>query len=103
MKLLKERARREPHRNFFSHRVVMPWNALPEKVVSSNTTQQFKIEYDKCGGGGLKICSPFYPERSHTMCEAIQVNSGKHCTRCLAMGSKLYGFKAPDAEMIILF
>ena len=37
------------------------------------------------------------------MCEAIQVNSDKHCTRCLAMGSKIYGFKATDTEMIILF
>ena len=37
------------------------------------------------------------------MCEAIQVNSDKHFTRCLAMGSKIYGFKATDTEMIILF
>ena len=26
----KERSKREPRRNFFSHRVVIPWNALPE-------------------------------------------------------------------------
>ena len=37
-----------------------------------------------------------------TACEATQVNSGKHCTRCLPMDSKIYGFKAPDPEMIIL-
>ena len=49
-KVCKERSRREPHRNFFSQRVVIPWNALPEKVVSSKTTLQFEIEYDKCGG-----------------------------------------------------
>ena len=50
MKLLKERSRREPCRHFFSQRVVIPWNALPEKVVSSKTMLQFKIEYDKYGG-----------------------------------------------------
>ena len=48
MKLVKERPRREPRRNFFSQRVVIPWNALQEKVVSSKTTLQFNIEYDKC-------------------------------------------------------
>ena len=52
MKIYKERSRREPRRNFFSQRVVIPWNALPEKVVSSKTTRLFKIEYDKCGEGG---------------------------------------------------
>ena len=38
MKLFKERSRHEPRRNFFSQRVVSPWNALPDKVVSSKTT-----------------------------------------------------------------
>ena len=52
MKLLKERSRREPRRNVFSQRVVIPWNALPEKVVISKTTKQFNIAYDKCVGGG---------------------------------------------------
>ena len=37
------------------------------------------------------------------MCEAIQVNSGKQCTRCPAMGSKIFGFRATDAEMIYCF
>ena len=34
-KLFKERSRREPRRNFFSQGVVIPWNALPDKVVTS--------------------------------------------------------------------
>ena len=50
MKLFKERLIREPRRIFFSKRVVIPRTALPEKVVSSKTTRQFKIEYGKCGG-----------------------------------------------------
>ncbi len=57
MKLLKERSRREPRRNVFSQRVVIPWNALPVKVVSSKTTRLLKIEYDKTSvgrGWGLK-------------------------------------------------
>ena len=74
MKIYKERSRREPRRNFFSQRVVIPWNALPEKVVSSKTTRLFKIENDKCGQGVVKIISPFYPNWPHTVCEATQVN-----------------------------
>ena len=52
LKIYKERSKREPRGNFFSQRVVIPWNALPEKVVCSKSTLQFKIEY-KLGGGGL--------------------------------------------------
>ena len=49
--IYEERSKREPRRNFFSQRVVIPWNAQPEKVVCSKSTLQFKIEYDKfCGG-----------------------------------------------------
>ena len=35
MKLFKERSRHEPRRNFFSQSVVIPRNALPDKVVTS--------------------------------------------------------------------
>ena len=37
LKISKDRSKREPGRNFFSQRVVIPWNALPEKVVCSNS------------------------------------------------------------------
>ena len=75
MHIYKERSRHEPRKNFFSQRVVIQWNALPEKVVSSNTMRLLKIEYDKCGeGGGVKISSHFYPDWPHTVCEATQVN-----------------------------
>ena len=47
LKIYKERSKREPRRNFFSQRVVIPWNALPERVVCSKSTLQFKIEFDK--------------------------------------------------------
>ena len=50
LKIYKEISKREPRRNFFSQRVVIPWNARPEKVVCSNSTLQFKIEYDKFWG-----------------------------------------------------
>ena len=36
LNIYKERSKREPRRNFFSQRVVIPWNALPEKVVCTN-------------------------------------------------------------------
>ena len=57
LKIYKEISKREPRRNFFSQRAVIHWNALPEKVVCSKSTLQFKIEYDKCvcvGGGEYK-------------------------------------------------
>ena len=53
MELFKERSRREPRRNFFSQRVAIPWNALPEKVVSSKTTLRFKIKYNNIGPRGV--------------------------------------------------
>ena len=46
LEIYKVRSKREPRRNLFSQRVVIPWNALPEKVVCSKSTLQFKIEYD---------------------------------------------------------
>ena len=51
LKIYKEIWKREPRRNFFSQCVVIPWNALPEKVVCSKSTLPFKIEYDNWGGG----------------------------------------------------
>ena len=33
-------------RNFFSQRVIVPWNQLSEKIVSSLTVESFKREYD---------------------------------------------------------
>ena len=60
LKIYKERSKREPRRNFFSQRVVIAWNALPEKVVCSNSTLQFKLEYDKFWGFKHVI---FLPDR----------------------------------------
>ena len=36
--------------NFYSQRVITPWNALPDFVVSSRTVDKFKINYDKWHG-----------------------------------------------------
>ena len=33
-------------RNFFSQRTVVPWNNLPNEIVKSLTTEEFKIKYD---------------------------------------------------------
>ena len=44
LKIYKERSKRELCRHFFSQRVVIPWNALPAKVVCRKSTLQFKIK-----------------------------------------------------------
>ena len=36
--------------NFFTERVVGPWNALPSYIVNSDTVDQFKHNYDKWSG-----------------------------------------------------
>ena len=36
----------ELRRNFFTQRVVAPWNALPPGVHSASSVEQFKIQYD---------------------------------------------------------
>ena len=38
--------RTDIRRNFFSHRVVSPWNTLPNHVKMASTTNQFKNLYD---------------------------------------------------------
>ena len=48
LSLVKPRFRLDLRRNFFSVRVVDPWNELPEEVRSSTSLNQFKNSYDKC-------------------------------------------------------
>ena len=45
-KLVKPKSRLEIRRNFFSCRVVDPWNELPEEVRKSSSVQEFKTNYD---------------------------------------------------------
>ena len=47
LKLKKPRANTLYRQSFFSHRVVDPWNALPQKVIDARTTNQFKNLLDK--------------------------------------------------------
>ena len=50
LRLTKKRARLHARGNFFSHRVVSPWNALPEEVVLAATTNCFKNRLDHWQG-----------------------------------------------------
>ena len=51
--LFKERSRREARRNFFSQRVVISWNPLPEKVVREGEarTVTYSEPVNFIGGG----------------------------------------------------
>ena len=44
--LSQERCNLELRRNFFTQRVVAPWNALPPDIHSASSVDQFKIQYD---------------------------------------------------------
>ena len=46
-KLETRRSRLELRRNFFSQRVVAPWNKLPESVVTAESVNAFKNRLDK--------------------------------------------------------
>ena len=50
LKIYTRKDRNGSQQKLFSQRVVIPWNELPEKVVCSKSTLQFKIEYDKFWG-----------------------------------------------------
>ena len=47
-KIFKERSRLDVTKNFFSHRVVDPWNSLPESTVSAEKTKSFKKIIKSC-------------------------------------------------------
>ena len=46
-KLFKKRANKIYRQNFFSQRVVDPWNGLPQSVVDSESVTVFKCRIDK--------------------------------------------------------
>ena len=46
-KIFKKRSRKQQRRNFFSQRVVNPWNKLSRKEVQPTKTSSFKSRFDK--------------------------------------------------------
>ena len=46
VRMSQERCNLELRRNFFTQRVVAPWNALPPNVHHAPSVDQFKIQYD---------------------------------------------------------
>ena len=46
-KIFKKRSQKQQRRNFFSQRVVNPWNKLSRKEVQSTKTSSFKSRFDK--------------------------------------------------------
>ena len=46
LKLKKKSCKRDVRKHFFSHRVVTPWNNLPEAVVTAPTLNTFKNRID---------------------------------------------------------
>ena len=46
-KLIKPRSRTNLRKHSFFHRIVDPWNCLPEQVVMASSINQFKSELNK--------------------------------------------------------
>ena len=46
-KITKQRSLSDNRSNYFTNRVVDPWNKLPDFVINSDNTTQFKWNYDK--------------------------------------------------------
>ena len=57
-KLETKRSRLELRRNFFSQRVVVPWNKLPESVVTAESVNAFKNRLDKEWGNQSSRWTP---------------------------------------------
>ena len=50
MKLESRRIQTEIRRNFFTNRIISPWNALSNEIIESKTLEEFKRRYDKDHG-----------------------------------------------------
>jgi ribonuclease P/MRP protein subunit RPP40 len=46
-KLAKKRCKLELRKGFFTHRVVNPWNSLPDKVIEATSVVSFKRKLDE--------------------------------------------------------
>ena len=49
--LFEPKSRLDVRRNFFSCRVVQPWNNLPPRVQGASDVLDFKVKYDEFIGG----------------------------------------------------
>ena len=47
---LKKISNSDIRHNFFTQRVIVPWNTLPQHIVESKTVREFKNSYDKWSG-----------------------------------------------------
>ena len=47
LKLELKRSNCEIRKNFFTNRIITPWNNLSQNIIDSETTEQFKWRYDK--------------------------------------------------------
>ena len=50
LKVQLKRCNSDVKRNFFTHRVILPWNNLPIKLINCKTVNEFKTGYDKLYG-----------------------------------------------------
>ena len=47
-KLIKPRVNTTMFQNFFTNRIITPWNSLPEEVVTASSLNSFKNKLDNC-------------------------------------------------------
>ena len=47
MQIKQKIARNKIRHNFYTHRIVLPWNELSNSTISSKTVEEFKARYDR--------------------------------------------------------
>ena len=62
---LKKISNSDIRHNFFTQRVIVPWNTLPQHIVESKTVREFKNSYDKWSGLIVKPYRIIYSIRAN--------------------------------------
>ena len=86
---LKKISNSDIRHNFFTERVIVPWNTLPQHIVESKTVKEFKNSYDKWSGLIVQFYRINYSIRAHTKFTLYLLNNVTYYIQYPILGVKI--------------